>query len=290
MTIPVQRNCRLKCTIICCHNTLRSMSRRDYSKMQTTSWTDVTINYIVNGPLDGLLDADSIFDKGDGNNDMDSEMSYDDEINTIAPEYFVLNMSFEFDDSVNGIAQGEDEEVLRNNNAPPATLFQRANSIMDRRGDVDIVNTAEDQDFIFQGNEIILVEDHEINDGPFNNPTNEDISIVDNQGDAGVNRSNADVVIVINDQDFVLRRGGHATHRPGNQLVLTQRDLLRERYQFARNNAERRRIQDELIASVHNREGRFIEILPNGLRRHVTDTVRLRKIAQQKLSEGRNRN
>jgi hypothetical protein len=105
---------------------------------------------------------------------------------------------------------------------------------------------------------------------------------------------NADTIVKekdVTDQDVILGRGGQATHRKGNKLHLQKCKELRGRYKIPGiSNASKRIIQDELIDSVHERKGRFLQKVRKGVYKvlgvtHVVELQKLRKQAQQKLSE-----
>jgi hypothetical protein len=58
--------------------------------------------------------------------------------------------------------------------------------------------------------------------------------------------------------DILMGRGGHTSHRKFHQQFLDMKDVLRQAYQEAKSNAEKRVIQQMLVDFVHTHRGRFL--------------------------------
>ena len=98
----------------------------------------------------------------------------------------------------------------------------------------------------------------------------------------------------ISESDVLLGRGGHCARHLGNQFFLRERDRLRRPYRDAYGNVAKRQIQTQLLQSVYDRNGRFLEKIEyhdahDKIIKYwevVTDERQIYKKAAQALREG----
>jgi hypothetical protein len=92
------------------------------------------------------------------------------------------------------------------------------------------------------------------------------------------------------DKYIKLGRGAHNQHSSFHQAFLDEKDRLQQLYVHVKTHREKRRIQEQLIAWVHRKNGKFVEeceIGKKGTIREVTDQKRLLAKVSQALREPR---
>jgi hypothetical protein len=210
-------------------------------------WIDL-FNYMMS--QDFMNTPCGTFDEVYGNNDMEIELLDDYEINSLPLEVNDIDDLFESDEGTYGTDEYESGSIS-SSSSKDACITDSDSLTNEKNGD-------------------------------------------SHHNEAAVSPHNTDVIVEekdVTDQDVILGRGGQATHRKGNKLHLQKCKELRGRYKIPGiSNASKRIIQDELIDSVHERKGRFLQKVRKGVYKvlrvtHVVELQKLRKQAQQKLSE-----